>query len=49
MEETLEDSTDGSLGTSLDLAQAEGKLAGPDASQVKGKNLTSVISSIEYL
>ncbi|PNF26406.1 hypothetical protein B7P43_G17125 [Cryptotermes secundus] len=36
MEEPLEDSTDVSLGTTLDLAQAQGKLAGPDASQMKG-------------
>jgi hypothetical protein len=48
MEEPLEDSTDGSLGASLDLARAEGKLAGSDASQVKGKFLASVIPSLKY-
>lgn len=36
VEEPLEDSTDVSLGTTLDLAQTQGKLAGSDASQMKG-------------
>jgi hypothetical protein len=47
IEEPLEDSTDVSLGTTLDLAQAQGKLARPDASQMKGKILASVISFLE--
>lgn len=48
MEDPLEDSTDGSLGTTLDLAGAEGKLAGSDASQVKGKILASVSPFLKY-
>jgi hypothetical protein len=48
MDEPLEDSTDVSLGTTLDLAQAQGKLAGPDASQMKSKILASVISFLEF-
>jgi len=47
MEEPIEDSTDGSLGTTLDVAQAQGKLAESDASQVKGKILVSFISSLK--
>ena len=37
MEEPLDDSTDGSVGTTLDLAQTPGKLAGLDTSHIKGK------------
>ena len=48
MEEPHEDSTDVSLGTTLDLAQVQGKLAGSDANQVKGKILASVISSFKF-
>jgi hypothetical protein len=48
MEEPHEDSTDVSLGATLDLAQVQGKLAGSDANQVKGKILASVISSFKF-
>lgn len=47
MEEPLEDSTDVSLGTTLDLAQVQGKQAESDANQVKGKILSSVTISFK--
>lgn len=47
MEEPHDDSTDVSLGTTLDLAQAQGKRAGSDAIQMKGKILASVTSSFK--
>jgi hypothetical protein len=47
MEEPLEDSTDVSLGTTLDLAQAQAKLGGSDANQGKGKILALVIPFFE--
>jgi hypothetical protein len=43
MEEPLEDSTDMSLGATLDLAQAQAKLGGSDSNQGKGKILASAI------
>ncbi|XP_069698035.1 protein bric-a-brac 1-like isoform X2 [Periplaneta americana] len=50
VEEALEDSTDGSLGTTLDLAQAQGKLTGSDSSQMKGysKSESSFHADLSY-
>jgi hypothetical protein len=42
VEEPHEDSTDVSLGTTLDVAQVQGQLAESDANQLKGKILASV-------
>jgi hypothetical protein len=48
MEEPLEESTDVSFGTTLDLAQAQAKLEESDASQGKGKTFALVISFLKF-
>jgi hypothetical protein len=48
IEEPQEDSTDVSLGTTLDVAQVQGKLAGSDANQVKGKIMASFTSYFKF-